>query len=516
MIVMNATAMVSRPAGSGVCPSSGAAKVACFLRGEKLSPIPFPGFAAPEDGRTPLINASCAFLLFCLTFFLSTFCVDAAHAEGVPIFSSNKIVVMISVDGLAGFYLDDPKANMPTIRELAAAGARAESMKPCAPTVTWPNHTTLVTGVNSAKHGVIGNNYFDRATGHRVVLISDPTYDKIQIVKVPTLYDLAKAAGLKTAAILWPATRNAPTLDWTMPDVALIDLVEKYSTPALVTECKEAGLEFVGEVNGPKREPSDAQNTQVFKLILRQHHPDLALLHLIAVDHTQHLYGPRSAEAYAAIKAADEQVREVWETLRLEFPERATLFVVSDHGFSPIIQIILPNVVLKKAGLLSLAKSNKIQSAVDFVSQGGCAMLYIRDQSTRTATVAKIKKAFSDVKGISKIVDPQHLKDYGLADPSQDPHAPDMLLFAEEGKAFGDTAAGDLPFEQKPERKGSHGHDPNLPHLHATFVAWGVGIKPGARVGEIPNTDVAPTIARLIGVTIPNPDGQVLSAILAK
>ena len=92
--------------------------------------------------------------------------------------SADRVVVMISVDGLAAYYLDDPKAEMPTLRKLAAEGARAAMMKASTPTVTWPNHTTLVTGDNPARHGVVGNNYFDRATGQRVVLISDPVYDK--------------------------------------------------------------------------------------------------------------------------------------------------------------------------------------------------------------------------------------------------------------------------------------------------------------------------------------------------
>src|SRR6187401_667180 len=78
---------------------------------------------------------------------------------------SDRIVVMVSVDGLAGDYLDDPKAEMPTIRALAAEGARAANMRCVIPTVTWPNHTTLVTGVMPAGHGVLGNNYFARATG---------------------------------------------------------------------------------------------------------------------------------------------------------------------------------------------------------------------------------------------------------------------------------------------------------------------------------------------------------------
>src|SRR5215212_6441008 len=107
-------------------------------------------------------------------------------------------------------------AEMPTIRKLAAEGATASSMKASNPTVTWPNHTTLVTGVNPAKHGVVGNNYYDRAAGKQVVLITDPIYDKDEIVKVPTIYDAAHDGGLKTASLRWPASRNAKSLDWTI------------------------------------------------------------------------------------------------------------------------------------------------------------------------------------------------------------------------------------------------------------------------------------------------------------
>src|SRR3954451_12355506 len=131
---------------------------------------------------------------------------SAAAAPPTVLADRDRIVVMISIDGLANFYMDDPAAEMPTIRKLAAEGARAASMRASDPTVTWPNHTTLVTGVSPGRHGVVGNNYWDRAKGEKVTLIWDPVLDKDEIVKVPTIYDLAKAAGLKTVAIKWPAT----------------------------------------------------------------------------------------------------------------------------------------------------------------------------------------------------------------------------------------------------------------------------------------------------------------------
>jgi predicted AlkP superfamily pyrophosphatase or phosphodiesterase len=427
---------------------------------------------------------------------------------------TNHIVVMISVDGLAAFYFDDPKAEMPTIHALAVAGAHASMMKSVTPTVTWPNHTTLVTGVYPARHGVVGNNYLDRATGQRVVLIGDPVLDKDALVKVPTLYDLAKAAGLKTAALRWPATRNAPTLDWTIPDVATAELTQRYTTPSLLAEANAAGIPILGKQGITV--PRDDVSTPVFNLVLRQHRPQLALLHLENVDHTQHLSGPRSPEAYAAIKKADEQVRAVWEELQRDFPGRATLFVVSDHGFSPIKRIILPNVVLRKAGLLS-AKGGKVSGgAVRTLTQGGSLLVYITDESRQAEIVGKVRQAVHGLSGVAGVIGPDQFAAYGVADPKQDPHAPDMILFAEEGCTFGDTAAGDLPFSLKPERKGSHGQDPALPHLHATFVAWGAGIKPGVKLGEISSLSVAPTIATLLGLTIPNVEGKTLDQVLAK
>src|SRR4051794_25277846 len=146
----------------------------------------------------------------------------------------DRIVVMISIDGLANFYMDDSAAEMPTIRKLAAEGARAASMRASDPTVTWTNHTTLVTGVSPAKHGVLANNYYDRLKGEKVTLIWDPVFDKDEVIKVPTLYDLAKGAGLKTAGVRWPVTRNARAIDWNAPDLGKLELVEKYTTPELI------------------------------------------------------------------------------------------------------------------------------------------------------------------------------------------------------------------------------------------------------------------------------------------
>jgi predicted AlkP superfamily pyrophosphatase or phosphodiesterase len=155
---------------------------------------------------------------------------------------SEPIVVLVSIDGFASYYLNDPKAHIPTLRRMAREGAVAKGLLCSFPTVTWPNHTTLVTGVTPAQHGVIGNNVLNRETGTAVAFIPDPLFDKDEIVKAPTIYEAAHSAGLTTAGIIWPATRNAAGLDFTVPDMRGQESWEKYGTASWLAELRAEGL----------------------------------------------------------------------------------------------------------------------------------------------------------------------------------------------------------------------------------------------------------------------------------
>lgn len=434
--------------------------------------------------------------------------------------ASDRIVVLISVDGLAHYYFDDPKAEMPTIRKLAAEGARAEKMKCSMPTVTWPNHTTLVTGVNPAKHGVIGNSYLDREKGEVISLLPDPLFNKEEIVKSPTIYDVAKEAGLKTSAIIWPASRGAKTLDWTVPDVGTDALFQQYGTPALLAGFKAAGIPYEKQEEywkGKKGKERDIMYTQMLNYTIRTHRPNVALLHLVELDHVEHATGPQSPEAYEIIKFEDERVREVWEELQKSFPGKATLIVSSDHGFFPYQQQIQPNVLLRSEGLLT-AEGKKITGGqVRAVGQGGASFIYVLDQANRAALIEKLAAKFKEVEGISLVVKEQDFDKFGLAHPGKNAQAPDLVLSAKKGYTFSDSLSGDLVVTPKSEEvRGSHGFDPNEDGMHGSFVAWGAGIKSGCKLGLIQNVDVAPTMGALLGVKIPNVDGKVLTEALAK
>ncbi len=392
-------------------------------------------------------------------------------------------------------------------------------MKSVMPTVTWPNHTTLVTGDFPARHGVLGNDYLDRSTGKMVQLITDPVYDERQIVKVPTLYDLAHDKGLKTAAITWPASRSAPALDWTTPDMDKDGPYQKYSTPALLDEARAAGIHFEKLdqwIKSNDGEDRDEMYLQLFNLVLEKHRPNLALLHLINVDHEEHQHGPQTAESYAAVAAADRRVGKVWEELKKDFPGKATLIVVSDHGFLPYRQYIMPNVALRKAGLMEVKGLKIVNAKVQAMSQGGSSFIYVLDSAHRDELVSQAAAIFKEMEGIGQVITSSDFAKIGMGDPAVDPRLPDILISARSGYTFGNNAAGEIAVTApSKDLHGTHGMDANLPELHATFVAWGVGIRAGAKLGEIDNVDVAPTLAKLLGIQMKDVDGKPLEAALA-
>src|SRR5262249_45353212 len=148
------------------------------------------------------------------------------------------------------------------------------------------NHTTLVTGVTPRFHGVVGNNFFDRQSKAVVTLIQDPVFDKDQIVRALTIYDAAHEAGLHTAGVHWPATRNAKTLDWQVPSTRSMENQARFTTPSLLKECEQNGIHIVDSTVKERKpsELSDALSVQIFDFIVKNHRPQLALLHIGNTD----------------------------------------------------------------------------------------------------------------------------------------------------------------------------------------------------------------------------------------
>lgn len=431
---------------------------------------------------------------------------------------TDRCVVLISIDGLAGFYLDDPRADMPTLRRLAAEGARADGMVCSFPTVTWPNHTTLVTGVVPAKHGVIGNAYFDRQTGQNVPFIPDPIFDKDQIVKVPTVYDLAHGAGLKTAGVIWPATRNAKTLDWTVPDMGGNEAWTQFGTRPWLEELRAEGLPVDRHGTWVADKAGGVQRDWLYSRMaahaLKKHGPNLLLLHLVETDHVQHRVGPQTDDAYWSVSYADDRLRDVVEAVAASGKkDHTTIFVCSDHGFLPVTREIRPNVLLRTLDLLKTAEGKITDKTVICRPEGGACAVYVLDAARRDELIGSLRTQFERLEGVDAVYTPDKFADIGQPTTAQDPRAADLWLSCRGGYSFGDSATGEQMVVAKESQIGTHGYRPDQPALYGTCVVWGDGVKPGTKLGLIRNVDIAPTIARMLGFEMPNVDGRLLEAI---
>lgn len=425
-------------------------------------------------------------------------------------------VVLITLDGFAADNLDDPKLPLPNLRRLVAEGARADRMSVITPSVTWPDHTTLVTGVTPAKHGVLANGIIEPSTGATPRVVN-PRRSKAEMCRFPTIYDLAHEAGLRTAEINWPVTRDAPTLDWSFPDYP--DSL-KHTTPALVTELQnqklltdptEPAFRAMGSVM------RDYVWTQAAAHLLRKYQPHVLLLHLLNTDGTQHTYGPHTPEAYAALALADRCVGDIVDAVRDSgAKDRTAIFVTADHGFANITQEVRPNVRLLRAGLIRKTgdgPNEKLEYDAQAIPEGGVMLVYVPDGRLHPELIEKTRTALAGIEGVERIYEPKDYAELGLPLPKLNPQSPDFVLAAKDGYGSSASVVGEetMPLARP---AGTHGYVASNPKMDALFVAAGAHIKKGARLSRIRNVDVAPSLARLLGLTMRDVDGAPLSGIL--
>src|SRR5881409_1585532 len=402
-------------------------------------------------------------------------------------------IIVISIDGLAAFYWNDPQARMPTLRRLAERGAVAAGVETVFPSTTWPTHVSLMTGVSPRAHGVVANHVLNRRTGAPEDLTGDPVYDAPDLLRVPTVYDRAHDAGLRTAAIDWPATRNAKTLDFNLPFFKDQRVFETQTARAVWDELRELGypLHLQGEwAQLPKRLYKDEMVGSVAAHVVRRHEPDLLLLHFLCVDSLQHLHGPRSPEAYWAIDYVDGLIGRFLATLPAdELAERTALFVVWDHGFLPVAHEVRPNARLRQLGVLRADPAGRVASAdARFVTNHGAGYLYCTGDGDPVRLARDLAAELARVEGVAHVWAEREYPALGLPRLAQDPRVGDLLLEAAPGYAFADDAEGD-EVVGVPRYRGNHGHLPTHPDNGAFFLAAGPGIARGRTLAAVRSRD---------------------------
>jgi predicted AlkP superfamily pyrophosphatase or phosphodiesterase len=405
-------------------------------------------------------------------------------------------VLVISIDGMGSAYYTHPPAaaQIPNLRCLMERGSFAEAVEGVYPTLTYPSHTTLVTGRMPVEHGIY-TNLSSRQAGKN----PEDWFWFANAIKAPTLWDEARMHHLTTASVAWPVTVGAP-IDWDVPEIWD---PAKGEVPDAMYVVRHMNLGTAVEVamalGLPSRGSEDDENrVRLASYFLVKHRPNLTLVHLEGLDAVQHAAGPDCAPAFATLTREDFHVGELLAAVEKAGLESSTdVFVVSDHGFLPIVRDIQPNVLLTKAGLLTADSAGNVTGGrIATVSNGGSFFIYWPEDADFSAEVKAALKPITDQELAYAVLDQQSLQRMG-ADPKAR-----LALDAPDGAEFTDSAAGALVKPFTPPA-GTHGFLPSRPGLQSAFIACGPDIQPGVDVGRIQMTEIGPTILKAMGIKDP-------------
>lgn len=419
--------------------------------------------------------------------------------------ASAEPVLLIAIDGLRpGDVLEAEKRgiNIPNLRRFVKEGSYASGVRGVLPTVTYPSHATLITGTSPARHGIVGNTTFDPMQVNQ-----SGWFWYASAFKVPTLWDAAARAGLTTASVHWPTTVGASAIRWNLPqywrsghddDRALMKVL---ATPGLVdsleTEVGSAYAQGIGEVID-----GDENRTAFAVRLIAREKPDFATVYLTALDHEQHLAGPGSPEAKAVLERIDVQVGLLTAAARAARPD-TVIAIASDHGFAATdteIGLFRPFI---DSGLITLDKDGKISGwdAMPWPSGGSIAIVLARPDDA--ALVAKVGDLLATLKAnpaarIAAIADAGGIRDMG--------GNPGASFYVElERGAFGAGFRGAASVLSAPAKyKGMHGYFPTAMDMRSTFLVMGPGVQRGRNLGDIDMRAIAPTLARILKIDLPD------------
>lgn len=405
----------------------------------------------------------------------------------------SRLFVM-SVDALFTDDLADVR-HLPGFAEILRDAAVYHDVYCVYPTLTYVCHATIMSGCWPERHGVPHNQRLDPAFRNA------EWYWDYGDLKVETVFDYAKQAGLSTASVGWPVTAGAPCIDYNIPEIWTVDpkvsLDEVYergcSAPALEPYREHGHL-----LDNNRHPQLDEFDVTCFEQIIHEHRPDVMFMHQAMLDHARHLHGVHAPQVQDALRLHDGWIQRIIAALKAEGMFEDTYFVIlGDHGHLQVDFKLSPNVLLAKAGLLSLNNEGAITDWRAYVQSAGIsAQLFLRDQDALPAARAAL----------------QPLRSQGLV-TDVFTHEQARTLFHTEGGftlmmeaapnyAFSDDTAGALVTAADSSdytyAVSTHGHLPYRGEMPC-FIVAGPGVSAGHYAGAR-LVDEAPTLMDLAGI----------------
>ena len=412
-------------------------------------------------------------------------------------------VILIAIDGLKPEYVLEASARglrIPALRAMVARGSYARGVVGVVPTVTYPSHTTLVTGAAPARHGIVANNTFDpfnRNQGGWYWYASD--------IRVPTLWDAMTEARRTVGNVHWPVTVGA-RITWNLPqywrsgEADDRKLVAALSSPGLY-DSLERELDIPYADGKDESIEGDERRARFAERMIETRRPAHMLAYFTALDHEQHEHGPFSAEAAATLERLDAVIGRLTRAAQRAYgADGAVVAVASDHGFMRTSRSFNLIHAFRRAGFVTVADDAPDRPTAwraTVWSSGGSAAVVVSDSGAALRdSVGTLLRALSadTANGIERVIDRAVLARLG-GFPSAE-----YLVNMRDGYAVGSNVRGPLVREVRPG--GTHGYLPDEPQLYASFFIVGPGIPAGRDLGIIDQRSIAPTLARQLGVRL--------------
>lgn len=407
-------------------------------------------------------------------------------------------VILITIDGFSpNFYLD-PYWEASNLRSLMETGVHAYGVNSAFPSMTYPSHTSIVTGVRPAEHGIYYNGIFQGPQK------SDSIYWRASSIKTPTLWDAATKAKLRTASVMWPVSAGAP-VDYNIPDAGSMGPITYHNSKPLgfVEEVKKNAFGMEGQdmkflYSSPVSDIFDYNVATVAAYLIEKHQPHLMTIHLLGVDGAQHGEGREGEKVRKAVRDADAAVGIILQSLKKAgIAEKSAVIVTGDHGFKSVDTTIKPNVWLKEAGLITEGEKEDWKAV--FYPVGGAAFLHLKDKNDKE-TLQKVKDILHNrppsEKFYFRTIDSGALEEVG-ADPNVK-----LALSGLSGAALGWGTDGPAVVEM-PSIKGTHGYFPDFRGIQTGFIGNGPGFKSNVEVKEMDLIDIAPIVSNLLRLDFP-------------
>jgi predicted AlkP superfamily pyrophosphatase or phosphodiesterase len=420
--------------------------------------------------------------------------------------SVRQPVLLISIDGLRPADVLDAQQrglHLPNLQAFLKQGSYAHDVRGVLPTLTYPSHTTLITGVSPNVHGIGSNLTFDPTNKNQQGwdwYASD--------IRVPTLWDAAHAAGLSTANVHWPVSVGAQ-VDWNLPQIwrtGLPDdrkLVAALSTPGLLPSLEK---DLGPYADGIDESLAGDQNRTRFAIhLLETRKPQFMTAYVTALDTEQHATGPDPPTSRKTLEGIDALIGDLVAAARRVHPD-GVIAIVSDHGFAPVKQDINFYAPFIKAGLVTVKDGTITDWQAAVWNDGGSAAIVLKDPNdaaVKTKVATLLKQLQDDPRyEIDHVLDHDQLVAQGGTGMAS------WFVLLKIGYELGVTP--DAPLPAPGHFLGMHGYDPATSEMRSTFLIEGPGIPAGKNLGSIDMRDIAPTLAKLMGASLPQAQGHAL------